>query len=205
MAKPLVLTYDGKEIAFSLAKVDRSKLYGSVDIETLDEDGNSCEMAVLAGDGKTLLGKGGTALAYISQKGEWCDKSNLKPVDFDGNEIKPVQSSFNQQNPLERKVTIDEFLNFNIRSSYMLNCETELDPKLLDELGNGAIYAFPFSYRGGLEPDMAFLLKGTDDTIWMLVGKETEISFIGYEQTAAVEEADSEIEEDDDMMDFGMM
>jgi len=204
MAKPLVLTYDGKDIPFSLAKVDRSKLYGSVDIETLDEDGNICEMAVLAGDGKTLIGKGGTALAYISQNGEWCDKSNLKPVDFDGNEIKPVQSSFNQPNPLERKVTIDEFLNFNIRSSYMLNCETELDPKLLDELGNGAIYAFPFSYRGGLEPDTAFLLKGTDDTIWMLVGKETEIHFIGYEQTAAVEEAEEEIEEDDDM-DFGMM
>ncbi|MBC6421942.1 MAG: hypothetical protein GDA38_10605 [Hormoscilla sp. SP12CHS1] len=205
MAKPLVLTYDGKDIPFSLAKVDRSKLYGSVDIETLDEDGKICEMAVLAGDGKTLIGKGGTALAYISQNREWCDKSNLKPVDFDGNEIKPVQSSFNQPNPLERKVTIDKFLNFNIRSSYMLNCETELDPKLLDELGNGAIYAFPFSYSGGLEPDTAFLLKGTDDTIWMLVGKETEINFIGYEQTAAVEEAEAEIEEDDDMMDFGMM
>ncbi|MBC6480897.1 MAG: hypothetical protein GDA56_27075 [Hormoscilla sp. GM7CHS1pb] len=204
MAKPLILTYDGKDIPFSLAKVDRSKLYGSVDIETLDEDGKICEMAVLAGDGKTLIGKGGTALAYISQNGEWCDKSNLKPVDFDGNEIKPVQSSFNQPNSLERKVTIDEFLNFNIRSSYMLNCETELDPKLLEELGNGAIYAFPFSYRGGLEPDTAFLLKGTDDTIWMLVGKETEIRFIGYEQTAAVPEAESEIEEDDDM-DFGMM
>jgi hypothetical protein len=126
-------------------------------------------------------------------------------VDFDGNEIKPVESSFNQPNPLSRKVTIDEFLNFNIRYSYILNCETELDPKLLDELGNGAIYAFPFSYRGGLEPDTAFLLKGTDDTIWMLVGKETEIDFIGYEQTAAVEDTEEEIEDDDDLMDFGMM
>jgi hypothetical protein len=204
MAKPLVLTYDGNELPFSLSKVHRSKLYGSIEVETIDDDGNICEMAVLAGDGKTLIGKGGTALAYISQTGEWCDKSNLKPVDFDGNEIKPAASSFNQPNPLERKVTIDEFLNFNIRSAYMLNCETELDPELLAELENGAIYAFPFSYRGGLEPDTAFLLKGTDDTIWMLLGKETEIHFVGYEQSAVIEEEEEEMEEDDDM-DFGMM
>ena len=33
---------------------------------------------------------------------------------------------------------------------------------LLNELRAGAIYSFPFSYRGGLNPSVGFLLASSD-------------------------------------------
>ena len=38
----------------------------------------------------TVIGRGGTAVAYLSTDGLWCEKAQLKPVDIEGNEIEPV-------------------------------------------------------------------------------------------------------------------
>ena len=63
MARSLVTSLlDGQEFPVSLVKVDRDKLYGSIEIEAFDEKGNAAELKVLAADGKTLIDKGGTAL-----------------------------------------------------------------------------------------------------------------------------------------------
>lgn len=77
MAQPLVLRYGGKELPFQLRKVDRSSLYGFVDIETHDDQGRPCKLATLAGDGRTIVDSGGTALAYLSPNGLWREKSEL--------------------------------------------------------------------------------------------------------------------------------
>ena len=58
-----------------MTKVDRAKLYGYKELLVLDENGETCEMATLAEDGHTVVGKGGTGMGYLSADGQWCDKS----------------------------------------------------------------------------------------------------------------------------------
>ncbi len=204
MAKPLVLGFGEKELPFQLKKVDRSSLYGFVDVETLDDEGRQCRLVTLAGDGRTIVDSGGTAIAYLSPDGMWREKSELKPVDPDGNEVTPVPSTFKASVPLDSVVEIDEFLSHNIRSVYLLSCEDDFSD-LAGELERGIIFSFPFSYRGSLEADAGFLLQGADGNVFLCVGKKTDIKFIGFEQAGAAEQAEDEGPDDDDDMDFGML
>ena len=57
MAKPLVVELHGQPLNLSLEKVERSKLYGYVETEVLDEAGERCELATLTG-GHSVVGKG---------------------------------------------------------------------------------------------------------------------------------------------------
>ena len=120
MAKPLVFDFGGKEIALSMSKVDRSKLYGFKELDVLDEEGRKCELATLAGDGHTVVGKGGTGIGYLSVDGAWCEKSSLRPVDVEGNDINPVGSSFSAPVKLTEKVTPDEYLSHDVRAVYVM-------------------------------------------------------------------------------------
>jgi hypothetical protein len=196
----LTLLFNETEFIFQLNKIDRSSLYGHVDLETQDEEGRPCKLVTLAGDGKTLIGSGGFSIAYLSPDGEWCDKSDLKPVDMNGTEIKPVLSTLKTKVRLEQKASVDEYLSHNIRSVYRLDCYNDTG-KLSEELGKGTIYSFPFSYRGGLEADTGFLLTGMDGGIFLCVGNKTQIEFIGFRQMEVVE-PDEYTEEE---LDFGMM
>src|SRR5512144_1042763 len=107
MARPLVLRHQGVDLPFVLAKLDRSKLYGTVDVEALDGQGRRCELATLASDGKTLLGKGGTAAGFLSPEGDWLDRAALRPQTREGEDIQPVPSSFAAPIALERTATVD--------------------------------------------------------------------------------------------------
>jgi hypothetical protein len=180
MAKALVLQFENSSaIALELTKVDRSDLYGYVETETLDAKGRKCFSATLADDGQTLVGPGGSAFACLSPDGTWLEKGTLKAVD------------------------VDEYLSHNIRSVYQLSSQAaELAP-LLEKLAAGVIFTFPYSYRGGLEPDTAFLLAGADGTPFLALGAPTRLDFIGFDQPAAAEEETSPEGEDD--LDFGMM
>ncbi|MFT5466317.1 MAG: hypothetical protein ACI8UO_001416 [Verrucomicrobiales bacterium] len=208
MAQSLQFTFGKNEFACSISKVDRAKIYGSVELEVLDENGRKCDLATLAGDGKTLIPAGGTALAYVSPDGDWREKSGLTPVDIDGNRIEPVTSTFKETTDLGESVSHEEFLSHNIRLIYLIDVvEGEMPQQLLEDLAGGSIYKFQFSYRGGLEADAAFLIADGDGTPWMLVGKPTKIQFIGYEQTAASVGSDEDGDEAEvagDLMDFGL-
>ncbi|NNE90130.1 MAG: hypothetical protein HKN23_00635 [Verrucomicrobiales bacterium] len=207
----LQLQYQGKDLDCSINKVDRSKLYGYKTTEVLDEEGNKCNLATLSSDGKTLIPSGGVALGYVSPKGLWREKSDLKAVDLDGKEIEPVTSTFKNRVDLTDKATVEEFFDHNIRMSYALEPTTEegeatFPPELVKDLAAGTIYRFPFSYRGGMTADTAFLLQDSDNTIWMLVGKKADIRLISYEQQgAATVEVEDEAGDDDEDLDFGMM
>lgn len=205
----LQLQYHGASFACDLSKVDRSKLYGYIDTEVLDEQQRPCRLATLASDGRTLLPSGGVALAYVSPNGLWREKSDLKAVDLEGKEIQPVISTFKAQVTLDQTATAEDLLDHNIRMSYLLTPEGEaaaFPPELLAALAEGKVFTFPFSYRGGLTADTAFLLQGHDGSIWMLVGKKTSIQLVSFEQQATlVAEAGTEEDEESEEIDFGMM
>ncbi len=202
MAKPLVFQFGGQDFPCLLDKVDRSKLYGYKEVEVLDEQGRPCELATLADDGKTVVGRGGSAFGYLSADGEWCDKSQLRPVDLEGREMQPVPSSFAAPIPLGDAVPVDEYLNHNIRLVYRLQSESDLAP-LAAALSAGTIFKFPYSFRGGVEADAAFLLQGLDGDIFMTVGNPTRVEFIGLQQVAVVTEEEGD--DETDLMDFDMI
>jgi hypothetical protein len=208
MPRKLVFVFDGDSIAFEMQKVDRSRLYGFKEIEVLDESGSKCELATLADDGKTLIGKGGTGVGYLTADGEWSSKEELKAVDVEGREIKPVISSFAAPIELDAETTFDDYLNHNMRLIYTLSTESPAEG-LYRKLKGGAIFRFDYSYRGGLFPDHGFLLMNEANEIFFLVGDSTNVEFLGLQQSAAVftEGADESEEETfaDDLMDFGMI
>ncbi len=204
-AKPLAFEFEGIQATFDMIKVDRSKLYGFKELEVIDDTGQCCELATLAEDGRTVIGKGGTGIGYLSADGCWADKTELKPVDIEGEEIKPVTSSFGTPISLTESVTIDKFLNHSIRLCYLMQPEA-IHESLMKALTDGTIYSFPYSYRGGLEADAGFLLMNSDKQVYFLVGDATVVEMVGLQQAASVTpEEDGNEDDSGGMMDFGMI
>lgn len=203
MARDLILSLDGHETAVKLVKLERDKLYGEIEIEAFDEKGNEASIKVLAGDGKTLIDKGGTALATLTEDGESISRTDLVPVDDDGNEIEPVASSFGEPIPL-RSASVDDYLSQVVKSIYLLEASegSDLD-YIYSHISGGKIYSFPFSYRGGLEYDSAYLL-GQDKGAFMIVGKPAQLQFVRLNQ-AAVLDAVEESEVSDEDLDFELL
>jgi len=204
MAKPLVVEFQGQTVSLALEKIDRSKLYGYVDTEVVDESGKACELATLLGDGHSLVGKGGKALAYLSQEGLWRSKSELSPVDNNGKPITPVKSTFDTVVKLEERATVEDYLAHNIRLVYHLTPDGE-HPPLMEALRRGDIFRFPFSYRGGVSASPAFILLGADGNVFLCVGVLTALEFVGLKATAPILTEGDEAPEEDDALDFSMV
>ncbi|HQZ83008.1 MAG TPA: hypothetical protein PLR83_07290 [Pyrinomonadaceae bacterium] len=203
MARPLVLVLDGVEYPVGIVKVDRDKLYGKMEIEAFDEKGREAEIRVLAADGKTLINKGGTALATVTDKGDSVDRNALVPVNEDGEKIEQVPSSFNQNNILEN-AEVDDYLLQIVKSVYLLTPFEDADiSPLMDQITAGQIYNFPFSYRGGVEYDSAFVI-GSGKDAFIVTGKQAELDFIKLNESSVLNnDEEDEISVDD--LDFDLM
>lgn len=205
MPKPIKFSLEGKQLVFQMHKVDRSKLYGFKELIVHDESDQACELATLADDGKTLVGKGGSGIGQLTADGKWTDKSQLKPIDLEGNEITPVPSSFAAPIELAQETSIDDYLDHNVRLIYELKVDNEsaTEESLIGKLKDGAIFKFPYSYRGGLEADVGFLMFNSEQEVFFLVGETTLVDFVGLQQVATPVEADED--DEGDLMDFSMM
>ena len=197
MPRPLVLSLDGREFDVRIVKIDREKLYGKVGVEAYDERGNPAQLLVLAPDGKTLIDKGGTALATVNEDGDSVSRADLVAVDEEGQKIETVPSSFNQVNVLKRSA-VEDYLSQLVKSVYLLEADDAADQKYLqDHVSSGLIYNFEFSYRGGTEYDNAFVLGNRSDA-FMIVGKPAELEFVRLNQAVdldATEEQEVSAEE----------
>jgi hypothetical protein len=206
MAKPLVFQWQGSHLSFAMNKVDRARLYGFKEAEVLDDQGEPCKLATLAQDGHTIVGSGGTAFGTLTVDGTWIERSQLKPVDPAGTPLTPVPSSFAAPVPLVEKVSAEDYLDCAVRAVYQLQPTADVGP-LVAELKGGVIYRFPYSFRGGLEPDQGFLLTNAEGQVFCAIGKPAKVEFLGLAQAAAVieDEAPGSEEEEADAMDFSMM
>lgn len=205
MAKTIAFSYEGTDTIFGMNKVDRSRLYGYKELEVLDDDGHPCELATLADDGHTLVGKGGTGIGYMTADGDWCDKGSLRPVNLEGETIVPVKSSFGAPIELTDEVSVDEYFRHSIRLAYFMDLPENADKDpLIRKVIDGAIFKFEYSYRGGLEADTGFLLANDEKQVFMLIGDLTTIQFTGLQQVM-VSSTDDGLPADDELMDFGMI
>lgn len=197
MPRPLVLSLDGHEFDIRLVKIDRESLYGKVETEAYDERGNPAMLMVLAPDGKTLIDRGGTALATLDEDGDSVSRADLVPVDEEGQKIETVPSSFTQVNVLKR-ASVEDYLAQIVKSLYLIEPLDESDKRfLMDHLSAGLIYRFDFSYRGGVEYDNAFVLGSRTDP-FMVVGQAAELEFVRLNQAVdldATEEVEVSAEE----------
>ncbi len=213
MAKPLVFLFGDQEIPLQLGKVDRGKLYGSKDTEAVDDQDQVCELATLADDGRTLIGRGGTGLGWLDADGKWCDKAQLNPHNVDGDPIEPVKSSFGAPIKLFDNASVEDVLDHSIRLVYQLRFdgpgESEASAQNIDdlmvELKRGTIFKFPYSYRGGLEADVAFLLSNEEDELMLLVGNPTEVAFVGIQSQVTVDDSEAAGDDGGGLMDFDMI
>jgi hypothetical protein len=186
MPRVLTLLLDGEEVSVVPVRIDREKLYGSVEIEAFDEKGKPAEIKILAADGKTLIDKGGSALATVDEEGTSVDRRNLTPVDSNGEEVETVESSFNRANPL-KKSSAEDYLSTLVKSVYILTPQEGGDIEFLqDHLDSGQIYSFPFSWRGGIDFDDAFVL-GSRSNAFMVVGKPADLQFVRLNQEAVLD------------------
>lgn len=203
MAKALVLSLDGQEFPVKLTKIDRDKLYGSVEIEAFDDDGKEVALRVLAADGKTIIDKGGTSLATVTEQGDSISRKELIAVNSEGEELETVPSSFSAPNVLER-TSVEDYLSHSVKTVYALEPAEggDLD-HLQNVLSDGGIYKFPFSYRGGLEYDGAFLIENKGD-VFMIVGSPAVLQYLKLGQTAVLDSIEEqEISADD--LDFDLL
>ncbi len=205
MARTIEIQHLGANVACTIEKVDRTSLYGSIDVETHDMDGRACRLATLAADGRTLIPSGNTAIAHLSTDGRWLERSDLIAQDAAGNRLNTVASSFSQPLELETVTTPSRFLDHAIRLAYVLDpVDASLPPKLAEALGAGAIFKTDFSYRGGISADPAFVMQGADGAVWLLVGDENAIDYVGLAQSAGLVAEEAEADGEDDL-DFDMM
>lgn len=202
MPRSLIFHLGETEFSVALNKVDRRKLYGYKDVEAIDESETACELATLADDGRTLIGRGGTGLGWIDADGSWHEKSDLTPVDKDGEKIDPVPSSFAAPIKLFETATVEQFLEHDIRLVYAIDLDGETSDAM-KELKRGTIFTFPYSYRGGLEADIAFLLTNANGDPMMVVGNPTQLEFTGMQAPVTV--AEDEEGEEGSLMDFDMI
>ena len=198
MAKELVLSLNGQRLSVSFRKIDREQIYGSIEIEAFDEKGNPAQLLVLAADGKTLLDKGGTALATLDEKGNSVERNTLKAFNLEGGELPLVESSFSVRNDLE-VADVNDYLAQLVKSVYVLDPFEGSDINyLLDHLSAGLIYRFPFSYRGGTEYDNAFVIGNGRDA-FMIIGKQAKFQYSKLNQAARLDAIEEEEISGDDL------
>ena len=199
MAKELQFTMGGSTFGAAPVKLERKKLYGWVDVVATDENGGVCLSAQLAPGGTLIVPPNGVKPASLDSSGRWLEKSELTPVDAEGNPVTPVPSSFDAPIALDTKATEEAFLDHTWKAVYQLDCA-----ELAAAVGND-IYTFPFSYRGGLSQDEAFLLT-SGPMLFLFTGEHTEFEMIGVAEEGILDDNEEETaSEEEDELDFSMM
>ena len=173
-------------------------MYGYSQIEVTDKDGNLCSLANITSDGRYILPSGCSGITTLDSQGNYISRTNMKVVDEEGNEAKPIPSVFEREQVRLEEASIDEYLSLNVKGIYQLNVEDGLEA-ILSLLNKGKIFKFNYNYRKGYETDDAFLLSA-ENTPFMIIGHVTNFEYVGLK--SQIEEIEEE--EDDDFDDFDM-
>lgn len=199
MARALVLKLGDEESRFSITKVDREKLYGKKERVIVDEENRPCAPAWLTADGSALVPLGGTAHVWMDERWMAFETNERKAVDADGAALVEVPSTLDVAQDAE-VVSAERLLDHVTATIYQLDPES-LGEAAASALDQGAVLECAFSYRGGHDPDRAFVVKN-DAGLFALVGRPTGFAMLRREVLPALDEGDDELEGD---LDFSMI
>lgn len=199
MAQALHFHIGGAEIESAPVKLDRKKLYGWVDTVATSTAGVVCAAAQVDPDGGLVVPAGAVKPALLDEDGLWVERSELVPLDAEGRELPMLPSSFDAPIILDRKASMEEFLDHSWKSVY------QLDSAELAAAVGGDIYAFPFNYRAGPVADEGFLLAA-DGAVFLFAGEKIAFEYIGIAEEGVLDEdAEQDAGQEEDDFDFGMM
>lgn len=199
MAKPIIVTWGGVQSTFDHEKLDRAKLYGKRQRQILDPSDQRCERAELSRDGTLLIRSGMTAQGYFDEGGVWIPSGKLIGLDAEGKPLTHVASTLGEAQKLEGPIDPGEVFDLAVRSVYVLNA-AGLDPKLEAQLKAGKVFRFSFSYRGGYDKEVAYLVGNTSG-YFALVGSPAQSEWCELQTVVA---DDGAADEGDDELDFEM-
>lgn len=193
------MKWGGVESSFDHEKLDRAKLYGKRQRWILDPHGQRCERAELSRDGTLLIRSGMTAQGYFDEAGAWIPNSQLVGLDAEGKPLAHVPSTLGEAQALTGPVDPGEILDLAVRSVYVLS-PGGFDPKLEAALKDGKVFRFEFSYRGGYDTEIAYLV-GNASGYFALVGSPAISEWCELQTTIA---DDAGGDDDGDELDFEM-
>ena len=200
MAKELEFRLGDHLLSLSPTKLERKKLYGWAEMRATTPDGALCNQAGIDISGKIIIPKGATKIGMVGKDGLWLEKESLVAVHADGTPAEPITSSFDTTINLVEKATIEDLLDLRVSAVYQLSGE---DCEELKGLLGGDIYTFPFSYRGGYETSMAFLLSN-GSVVYIITGEKIVFDYVGLDEQGVLTECE-EVDIEEDEFDFSMM
>ena len=195
MAKELTFLVNGAQYGAVPLKLDRKKIYGWSETVAIDRNAERCNTAYLSVDDSLIIPSGGIKQASINDDGYWVDKTELITCDEAGNVLPTFESSFDNAILLQRKATLDEFIDNSWESVYQLH-NTDLA-----EIVGDNIFTFPFSYRGGTTQLNAYLLN-TPNGLFLFTGNSQSFPILTLADQTTID--CEEMEEEIDDLDFGM-
>jgi hypothetical protein len=196
MQRILEVIYDGKASSFTVAKISRSKLYGSKHRIAVDAQGQECSRAALTRDGRFILANGCTAALYLDEAGDVVERSRLQAIDADGEITMPGESTPDAALEVGQVLSAAEVLDCSITHAYALE-PVFISAELEASLSRGEIYRLP-----ECNGRQAFLL-GNDAGYFLLFGERTGFEFIGLAE-ADLSPPDLDGEYMDEDLDFAM-
>lgn len=199
MARGVVISLEGEESRFAIAKVDREKLYGRKERIAVDEEQRRCATAFLTADGSAVIPSGGTAYVYVDPSFASVERSELRAVDANGDPLASVPSTLGVAQPA-RLVDASRLLDHVTTTVYELTVE-ELSPALASALDSGAIVEIDFNYRDDYDGGVAFVLK-SGQGYFALPSQPTGFAPIARDAVHVEENASAG---DDDDLDFAMI
>jgi hypothetical protein len=198
MGKALLVSHHGVESSFGLAKLERSKLYGSRKRVVVDATGAPCTRAALTEDGRVVLRAGMTGQGYFDASGRQLEASELGAVDGAGEPLPLVPSTLGVAQPLEGPVSPRDLLDLSITSVYELSAEA-LDPALGAALAQGSLFRAPFNYRPDYRAETVYLVQN-DAGLFALVGQPAPAPWLAPDAPPPADDAPADADE----LDFEM-
>jgi hypothetical protein len=201
MAKALTFTLADRQFHVTPEKIDRKKISGWQEKIVYDDDGAECTLAYTDDTGALIMPSGGVGAGIVSPEGEWVERSSLKAVHADGSAAEAIPSSFDIENPLRRKVSAEEFLDYTITAAYHLSGDASFCAALGDD-----IYTFDYIYREGYETTNAFVLQ-SGGAAFLLLGYDIGFEMLDLRQTVEIDTDDDDASDldDEEDIDFTLM
>jgi hypothetical protein len=201
MARQIVVSWNGASSSFDIGRLSREKLYGRKRRLVVDEDGNECLAGMLTEDGSTLLPPGSTSELYLDEEFDVVERSSLRAVDEEGEEVPSLPSTLGVEVTLE-EVPPERLLDHVTPVVYQLD-PAELDDALREALAAGSVFETRFNYRTSYA-DQACFLVANDAGFFALVGQPAGFAFLEPDAApAAAPTAEDDPFADD--FDFGML
>lgn len=196
MAKELTFTLSGVDYLAAPVKLERKKIYGWSSLIATDKNGEECSSAYLSPDDAMVIPSGGFKQGTVDKDGKWVEKSTLIAYGPDEQPLPTYPSSFDAPIVLDKKVSMEQFLDNEWESVYQL-----VNEELAAAIGQD-IYMFEFNFRASTNHNDGYLMN-TPGGLFLFAGDAEQFEWVALADQTTIDETEEVVEEIDEL-DFSM-